>query len=1192
MFLISLLFSSSYCQNLNINKERIIRYYPENGDIVIQNGEKRFNRALYGINTAFRVETGDLPEVALFLPNMGGNIKFGIIKDEYSKWLTEADNIEARYRPGMMIYHIKDALLGNGILSLYVIPLVDAEGVVIKAQYIGSEAFDLIFTYGGASGTRFYRNGDIGADPESVFYLKPEYCNGDKFEVVNNHFTLHYTDVRRKQSKMIRGILPEHMDVVINDANLQSNPMTLISSLSDTAPVLSSKIHIKPATDPLFFGVYKPESININQYTDLAELYSEALMKRDIQAEKVVLKTPDPFLNTLGSVLVMAADAVWDGESYMHGAVAWRMPLNGWRGAYMGDPLGWGDRSQTHFRGYALAQYTEPDSGPNVPDPKKNLARQEEKKGNSIFTKGYISRNPGKQSKPHHYDMNLVFVDQVLRHLDWTADTAFLKEIWPLLVSHLEWEKRCFDGDNDGLYDAYCCIWASDAIQYSGGAVTYSSAYNYFANLKVAKLAEISGENPDMYYAEAERIKKALNENLWLPDLGKFGEYKDLLGNQRVHPAAGVWTYYHSIDSKIPDPFQAYQMTQRLKKEIPHIPIQISNREEDNLYTISTSNWMPYTWSVNNVALAEVMHTCLAYWQSERSEEAYLLWKSALMESMYLGSSPGNIQQLSYYDTFRGELYRDFADPIAMVTRSLTEGLFGITPDALNGKLYIKPGLPVQWDSASLFIPDLEISYKRIDNTETYSIIPHFKNRLNVIFKYKLQSDEIEDILINNEKASWTYVENAIDNPEVVIECGVLDSITIKIITSKEKTESFSQVNLLAHEPLIISTKNSTIRNVFDPQKILKDFSIKGKKLEGVINKGTNEGCLFVELMYHDLQWWEPVNIKIMEPFNVQFKEEEKELELWNNTSKKQKVALSINESDLTKSIISINPGEAFSTRIPPEYLFFGSNKLEIKYDNRVQEESVVTRNISNKETFNYEMINFGDFYNDKIPQIFRNSYLSPRSPYPTLQLPVHGIGNWCYTDVHPEIDDSGLRKLAGENNMFTIPQGVPFNCPGDSSANNIIYTSLWDNYPDEVVVPFTVRGQHMYVLMTGSTNPMQSRFLNGILYVNYEDGSKDSLNLINPDTWWPIEQDYYDDGYAFNIENPNPARLYLKSGKITNKNNEYISLKGFSERAVDGGAATILDFPLNPDKNTKSLTLKAIANDVVIGLISATVML
>ena len=92
---------------------------------------------------------------------------------------------------------------------------------------------------------------------------------------------------------------------------------------------------------------------------------------------------------------------------------------------------------------------------------------------------------------------------------------------------------------------------------------------------------------------------------------------------------------------------------------------------DTTLYTLSTTNWQPYTWSLNNVVLAENLHMALAYWQGGRNEEAYKLWKSSLVESMYLGASPGNFQQLSFYDAIRGELYRDFADPVGLAARSL-----------------------------------------------------------------------------------------------------------------------------------------------------------------------------------------------------------------------------------------------------------------------------------------------------------------------------------------------------------------------------------------------------------------------------------------------------------------------------------------------------------------------------------------
>jgi hypothetical protein len=43
------------------NKERTLRYHPGGSDIVITNGNRRFTSALYGTNTAFRAEAGNLP---------------------------------------------------------------------------------------------------------------------------------------------------------------------------------------------------------------------------------------------------------------------------------------------------------------------------------------------------------------------------------------------------------------------------------------------------------------------------------------------------------------------------------------------------------------------------------------------------------------------------------------------------------------------------------------------------------------------------------------------------------------------------------------------------------------------------------------------------------------------------------------------------------------------------------------------------------------------------------------------------------------------------------------------------------------------------------------------------------------------------------------------------------------------------
>ncbi|WP_205903361.1 hypothetical protein, partial [Pseudomonas viridiflava] len=55
---------------------------------------------------------------------------------------------------------------------------------------------------------------------------------------------------------------------------------------------------------------------------------------REILANRIVVDTPDPYFNTIGGALAMAADGIWEDPSYLHGAVGWRMRLPGWRGPY------------------------------------------------------------------------------------------------------------------------------------------------------------------------------------------------------------------------------------------------------------------------------------------------------------------------------------------------------------------------------------------------------------------------------------------------------------------------------------------------------------------------------------------------------------------------------------------------------------------------------------------------------------------------------------------------------------------------------------------------------------------------------------------------------------------------------------------------------------------------------------------
>lgn len=1186
-------FSHSFSQSKHWqNNERELHYKEDNGDFLLVNGKYRFNRALYGDNRASRVEAGDLPEFALYLPGMGGNLQFVIQKGNSIKQLIKADKIETRYRPGTMLYEIKDPILGNGSLKLNVLAQAKEEGLVLKMETVNIDSSTKIYAvFGGASGTTFSRNGDIGADPESGFYLLPEYCLSNQFQLNKNQFQLNYLN-KKKESQTVSGSFSNVNSLQQTDATTLEKLAEFTQNKTDKSPIIYA--FYSSQKQPIFIHVAKGKSNKNFSDEELKNIFNEAEKSRLTLTNRIQLKTPDADLNNFGANLAVAADGIWESPTFLHGAVAWRIRLNAWRGAYTADALSWHDRAKEHFESYANSQVLKPDFAPVEMDTMRHLARHEEKMGTSVFSSGYISRNPNDNTKPHHYDMNLVFFDQMFSHFNYTGDKEFLKKMWPTMVRHIDWEKRNFKcGD---LYDAYAAIWASDALQYSGGKVTHTSAYNYRANREMAKLAKIIGENPKPYEQEAGAILKAMKSQLWIKDKGYFAEYKDALGNQTVHDKPGIWSIYHVSDAFILNEFEDYQNLQYINNHTPKIPITVKGADNKDYFTLATTNWQPYDWSINNVALAENLQTALAYWQAGRNEDAYQLWKGNLVESMYYGISPGNFEQLSHYDAFRGELYRDFADPIGVASRTLTEGLFGVYPNLLENKISIKPGFPKDWNSAELKLPDWDYQFKRTSKKTEYLFSSKYQNSVALEMQIPVNHSSIKSVRVNGKNVDWKVKPNSILQPIIQFETpkGKDFKIEIKYSGEEIKNEQTDYVNYISENLQLNFDSKKKIKNIYDPQRLIKNSPplegwIRPKGEDGVVKQGfqlineERKGTFFVQFEQNGTTWWQPVNVDIRFPLETKWVK--KKLQIQSKSYNPINGKLTVDGLNKT---FSIQKNQNSSIEIPANYLSKGTNSILLDYNGIKQNIEITDWEIENQGQFNN--ISLASKYNEKVTEIFNQKYLSPRLKVPTLQLPWQGIGNWCYPLITAQIDDSGLMNKRKNRKVEFL--GIPFLI--DKTDKNIAFVSQWDNYSDSLEIPISGKGKKIYFLMAGSTNPMQSQIVNGKITVQYVDGLTSELELKNPTNWCPIEQDLFDDNFAFEIPDDKiPYRVKLKTGELYKGGtlSKYSSIKGFTDRQIDGGAATILDLPIDQNKELKSIKLTAVSNDVVIGMMSATVL-
>lgn len=1172
--------------------DRPLRYRPDGADFVIDNGAEFFNRPLYGQPTPFRVDGGDQPEFSLYASGQAGNLRLGMRTAAGAKWLFAAERRQTRYRAGSLVYEIHDALLGEGAtLVVTAIPTTTVEGLIVRVELRGTPAkpVDLVWAFGGASGLRGRRSGDIGTEEVPIgqfFQLTPQGCTGNTFSVSANGFRL------ESKAATLQGVTPSGAKLAIGDCQnwqaldkllAEARPLTRTPA-QPPSPLLVGNAGLRTGA-PTYLTVHRESGTQTVQpsRSDMPRLFDEAERYRRSVAERVVAQTPDPFINAALPALLAAADGIWDEtqSAYMHGAVAWRTKLLGWRGPYSGDALGQHDRARRHFSEWAQRQNTAPaPSQLPAQDPTVNFARNEP----ALHTNGDLSNS--------HYDMNLVYIDALFRHILWTGDLDFARRMWPVIERHLEWERRSFRrtfGDQSfPLYEGYAAIWASDDLEYHGGGAAHASAYNYYHNLMAARIAQQIGKNVAPYEKEAAQILAGMRDQLWMSDRGWYAEWRDALGLKLLHPNAGLWSIYHTIDSEVPDSRDAWQMTRFVDTQIAHIPLRGPNVPNDT-YTLPTTSWMPYSWSINNVVMAESLHTALSFWQANRADEAYRLFKGALLDSMFLGLCPGNVGMTTAFDMARREAQRDFGDSIGVLSRAFIEGLFGFRPNALDGELLIKPGFPADWQRAALQHPDFTLQFERVSQEATrvdhYVVDSKWAKPMALRMQLAAPLSRVASVKVNGATVEWRDVEAAVETPRIEIRSEPAAHYEIEIEWRGDAPAKATVPTPIVAKGATLDARleGASVGKLVDLQNALSDVRTTRDGISGSATGPLGHRTLFAQVRQGDLSWWAPVVFEIRAPFEVV--QQDEGFTIRNNTAQNMEVRWQIDAGPGAPERIRAL-GKSMTLPAQTNDLLPGTHRVSLALGDQLVDIGAFSIWQAAQPSARWRTIKLTARFNDRVTQIFRNEYLKPRPQGVSLSIPKQGFGSWAHWDAQFAVDDAGLRAAAERGGGKIQVAGVPFETPVTANAPNILFTSRWDNYPSEATIPLAGKSPHIYLLMAGSTNWMQSRFDNGEIVITYSDGQTTRLPLNNPVNWWPIDQDYFIDDFAFRRPEPIPPRVDLKTGEVRILAMTQIRGRGGT---IPGGAATVLDLPLDQSRALRSLTLRTLSNEVVMGLMAVT---
>ena len=328
-------------------------------------GNPKFNRCTAPTPHSTGWRRATCLEFAMYMRSMGGNCKIGIISQQEQNGSPEAAAIKTIYRPGSMIYEIKDSILGKGQIILTILAMADAEGMIAKVETVNLP--DSVFI-----GGIWRRYGKIQPGwwywcpwPWIFFYLKPEYCKttaipftktcsgfrtGLQKHKARKRRTLQRYNTgtklliqrQKEKPKQIIGLFPENAEVVMKNAENRHSVNIIQRVANLSLPLVAA--HVPAEKTACFILSWKKKK---------RRSHTQMLRGYLVNADEAYKKLPEglyckrPMPSSIHSVRHwQLPDGIWESPSYLHGAIAWRMRLPACGGCLLCRSAGWHDRAR------------------------------------------------------------------------------------------------------------------------------------------------------------------------------------------------------------------------------------------------------------------------------------------------------------------------------------------------------------------------------------------------------------------------------------------------------------------------------------------------------------------------------------------------------------------------------------------------------------------------------------------------------------------------------------------------------------------------------------------------------------------------------------------------------------------------------------------------------------------------------
>ena len=858
-------------------------YTPTENGYAINCGSEVFNRTLYGSHknddspARFFTFAGDAPlfmgAIADWSKNMttpaskcgvlksglcitpGRRFKFFVLDnmDQTSRWFHDSEDISAEFKNGWMEYELTQIspMFPDVRVNIEAYPLQPDDGYLVHYQISTNQRAFFVAGFGGLNDT--YSRMEYKEEDRRNFTAAD--TKGNKVTLGKNRALVTNTDGK---AMWVATSFPA--DFSVGSAKIMSEPAPSMflgqdpESEDDQVVRISAELLPGTTLDGYVIALRDTDEAVLDKWLAMEDPVS--YLKQQIYAKHACIEvsTPDKPLDLTVAPTVIAMDASWHKDAFYHGAFAYHAPFLGWRNWYAPTALGWGDRITTttdmYFkyltRGDVKNERVWYDATP-IPDGQNKFDKRFHKLENPVGKLPSYLVN-GNAPSYHPYNMQECFMDMLLYYIEWSGDLELAEKYYDDLCSMVEFERRAFDPDDDGLYQNLLNTWISDGHNYNGAGCAQSSAYNYRANLVLSKIAKKLGRNGEAYEKQAEKIRKALNEKLWLANDGVIAEALDTVGNCLIHPSVELPTVYHVIDSDMIDSLRAYRT---LKFTENHIQNIVTPGSDGRL--CYSSNWLPKQYSTCGIFPNENAHLALAYYQIGLKEEAKKLL-DGIADCHFTGQTPGDAPHVQSAKCACDLGDRDFSDVSSTYLRLIVEGLFGIRINHLDNCMKIAPGFPAEWDHASLTLKDISLQYNRQGNTEIFTV--HSDRTETKQFRIPMRSANIDAVLLDGEPISYEVVA-APNNSFLMIEVNKAGRFQLRVMHGSKPIPTVAAPETgIVGSRLAFEVKGAKLVEVCDVSEALENITVVGNKVYATAKDAPGDHTLFLRAVSGEYNAW------------------------------------------------------------------------------------------------------------------------------------------------------------------------------------------------------------------------------------------------------------------------------------------------------------------------------------------------